>query len=74
MLQLLKRVIRTIRIEQSLAKTRGSRGLARISSSPLCSPVPIMLGFVREKVSKNKIRFRDEQEGFDLDLTCILTF
>lgn len=33
-----------------------------------------MFGFVREKVSKNKIRYRDEQEGFDLDLTCILDF
>lgn len=33
-----------------------------------------MLGFVREKVSKNKIRFRDEQEKFDLDLTCILAW
>lgn len=29
-----------------------------------------MFGFFRGKVSKNKIRFKDDEEKFDLDLSC----
>lgn len=32
-----------------------------------------MASVLRGLVSKNKIRFKDDQEGFDLDLTCILS-
>lgn len=51
----------------------GTRRIKKLASPP-CSSLAAMFGFVREKVSKNKIRYRDEQEGFDLDLTCILDF
>lgn len=65
-------VVHPKKCERMRGMAPSTDGVAQRASTG-CRLYLDMLGFVREKVSKNKIRFRDEQEKFDLDLTCILT-